>query len=153
ADATAVEEQRILPLVIPVVAGALTAEVERGGALDEERALLVEKRLDIGQVHDLGIHLDLAEIGIDRRVPSHAARDPYAQVAAAVPEQVRAVERVAGLVQQVLALARDVGHELDRRAGRDAVEALEVGEARHESSLLARPIDDEVLLVPAREGA
>jgi hypothetical protein len=45
ADAAAVEEQRVVPVGVPVVARSLTAERERARALHEERPLLLEEVL------------------------------------------------------------------------------------------------------------
>src|SRR6185312_16704155 len=67
-DPAAVEELRPRPVESPEIALAAEAEIEHGRALDEEGALLVEGRFDVAEVDHGRIDLDLAEVGIHRRV-------------------------------------------------------------------------------------
>ena len=49
------------------------AELEEVGSLHEERTPLAEERLKGSEVHHCRIHLDLTEIGVDRRVQCEIA--------------------------------------------------------------------------------
>ena len=122
ADAAAVEEQRVLPTIVPIVAGALLAELEHRRPIHEEGTLLLEERLDVGQVDGVGIDLDLAEIGVEGRVEAHAASQPGMQIRATIATQPRAVvERVERGVLQVFALGRQVGPDFEGPRRRDTV--------------------------------
>ncbi len=155
ADAPAVEEQRLGPVEAPVVVRALVAEAEDARVLDEERALLLEERLDVREVHHRRVHLDLAEVGVRGGVERQLAPHAHAQVGAPARGVARAVvERVEDFVLEVLGLAGHVGQHLDRARGAQAVQTHQVGEARDEPALLLGRVDQEVRLVaPAREVA
>ena len=62
-------------------------------ALDEERAPLVEDRLERREVHDRRIRFDLAEVGIDRRVQREVRPEPVLEIAAGAPADL-VVERI-----------------------------------------------------------
>src|SRR3989475_4736742 len=95
------------------------AESEIARPLDEKGTTLVEERLERSQVHDRGIHLDLAEVGIDRGVEREIGREqePRVPTDAAVPP-VRLLEGIGRVAHgDVGRTAHDVGEQL-RPAGR-----------------------------------
>src|SRR5690606_38896788 len=67
ADAPRVEE-----LLAPDVSGG-QVKAEQIAALDEERPLLLEEGLDVGEVDDRGIGIDLSEIRVDGAGQGEAA--------------------------------------------------------------------------------
>ena len=80
-DPPGVEEDRLGAVEAPEIVRAGAAEVaEDVRPLDEERALLLEERLERGQVDDRRIDFDLAEVGIDRAVERQVAADPVLEV-------------------------------------------------------------------------
>ena len=80
ADAARVEGAE--PGEVAAEVAARAAEGERGAPSDEERALLVEVRLESGEIQRRRIDLDLTEVGIERRVEREIRRDAVLEVAA-----------------------------------------------------------------------
>ncbi len=152
ADAAAVDEGRLGPVEAPVVVGALVAEAEDASVLDEERALLLEVRLHVGEVDHRGIHLDLTEVRVGGGIEGEPTAHAHAQVGASGRRVLAAApERIVPIPGQVFGLAGGVGRELDRVARMEVGETAELGEARDEPALGPRRIDQPVALVAARD--
>ena len=77
ADAARIEQVLAAAVVHRV---AVDVEAEQPGALDEERAPLLEERLEGAEVEHRGIGLDLAEVRIDRAVQREVGRDAVLEV-------------------------------------------------------------------------
>src|SRR5690606_19775107 len=136
-----------------------TAEVEDVAALDEERALLVELRLERREVDDRGVDLDLAEVRIERRVQRQVRREPVLEVEPERGEVVGAVAVRVGERRAVVAGsgrvlgARDaVRQQLEAAAAVDAADAREVAVARDAAALAPGREGEDGLLLPARDG-
>ena len=104
---------------------------------------------------DLGrIDLDLAEIGIERKVEGQIAFQAVLQVKADAGEQVAAgAERISLLAGAEGQLAHRIGHGLEMAAGADAADAGQAGEARNKTVLLLGHPGEIILLVLALDGA
>ncbi len=155
-DAPRVEEEGLRVEVRRVVGGAAAAEAqEHLAALGEERPLLLEERLERGEVHDRGVHLDLAEVGVDGADERHPGPEPVAEVEPGAPEGARAV--VPGISPRprldVLGAARDVGQQLEVPPRLDPVEPLEQGHPRREAALVLRDEGEPRALVLAVDDA
>src|SRR5690606_20324966 len=136
------------------------AEVEDVAALDEERALLVELRLERREVDDRGVDLDLAEVRVERRVQRHVRREPVLEVE---PERGEVVGAIAVRVGERRAIARRhrrvlrardaVRQQLEPAAAVDAADAGEVAVARDAAALAPGREGEDGLLLPSCDGA
>ena len=154
ADAPAVEVRRPRPVEPPVVALAALPEAERRRPFHEKRPLLGEVGLGVAQVHDGRIHLDLAEVRIDRRVEGEVRAETDLGVGAEAGGEARAVvERIARAVWRKLGAAGDVRQQLDAPRRGDLLDADEVDKARHEAAAVLGRVDDVVDLVLAGDFA
>ncbi len=107
-------------------------EVEGARSLDEERAALIEKRLERGQVHDRWVGLDLSEVGVHRARQGEARRQPVPEVQTGGAggrrrfQQRIAPGRLSGELRQ------RVGHHLESFGRRQHRQAGQLAERRHE---------------------
>jgi hypothetical protein len=91
-DAPGVEQLRLRVEERRVLARPAAAEAEEDlAALGEEGALLLEERLERGEVDHDGVHLDLPEVRVDGADEGHAAADPDLEVEPRAPVVARAV--------------------------------------------------------------
>ncbi len=151
ADAAAVEQVGPAPVEAPPVRRPALAEPEVVGPLHEEGPLLGEERLHVAEVHDGGIDLHLAEVGVDGAVDGQVAAEADLEVRAHGRAHARAVvEGIARVVARELGLGRRVGRDRDAAWRHDALEPAQLREARHEAAgLLGRVGDVVFFLGPA----
>ena len=131
------------------------ADVEQLRALDEERPLLGEARLERRQVHFGGIGFDLAEVGIERGFEREVRAEPHLDVGADASLDVLAIiERVAGITIAVDGgAAGDIWRRLDTARRDDAVDPADVAEARRPRAHGARNQDPVIGFVERRPEA
>ena len=138
-DAAAVVERRLGPEEPPVLAGAAAAEIaEDLGALREERPPLLEEGLELREVDDGGVHLDLAEVRVERGIEGEAGRQAVLEIEAGAGEETRSVVEGRSLQHRrdELLAGRHVRQQLQRRGRVDAGNALETGHLRRQAGLV-----------------
>src|SRR5690606_26040893 len=118
------------------VHSATLAEAEDLISFGEEGALLVEARLEGGEVQVGGVHLDLAEVRVHRRVQRDVGAEPVLQVepqvAAEVPAVVIGVREVHRFIEghvPELGTGGGEGDQLQAARPLDVRDSLEVTEA------------------------
>ena len=131
------------------------AETEDRRPLGEERTLLGEERFELREIEHRRIDFHLAEVGIDRAGEPQRRRHRVLHVDA--PRHavvVRARERIAArdAIGQIGA-RHAVRHDLQRALRMNAVDAVQIGEARHEAALSLRRVDQVVDLIVLGDAA
>jgi len=140
---------------IEVAARRRIAKREDVQTLGEKRTLLRIERLEHAEIHDRGIDLDLAEIGIDRAGERERRRQRVLQIETAVDALLLTIEqRIVAIGAREHVAARDrVRHDLQRTLAPDAFETAEVGEVRDETCVAFSRVDDAHPLVVAHRAA
>ena len=152
ANASGIEQARVREIEAHVVRCAAPAELEGVGAFDEEGPLLIEERLDVGEIHNRRIDLDLTEVGIHGGIESEVRTKTKLEVGAqgrVAPATV--VERVSGLSRRSVHLARGVGGDQQSTLWLKPGEPHEGQEARHETAFLLGTESRVSLLVRPRD--
>ena len=131
-DAARVEELRRVAELDE--ASRPASEPEDVRPLDEEGPVLGQELLERRQVHERGVDLDLAEVGVHRRVQGEVGGHAVLEVQPRAPEIVaRFVEGIRGVTGLPEGAApHAVGEELEPLRRRDVAQPGQVSEARHE---------------------